>query len=170
MRTLSAAAWTLLALLSLLAVKGLGQDFDLSDAFDDKPASTTPKPKPKEPAGGAGTGGDLDLSDFFDKPTLKPPVQPKVPVKPKPKPEETHSNFFAPTVRPALLPRTTIRPLRTSAPPRKVQDDLDDFDLSDALDPSNDIGGKGKDTGKGELRERAFFLVLVISVFITASE
>ncbi|KAL6490636.1 hypothetical protein MHYP_G00009810 [Metynnis hypsauchen] len=167
MRTLSAAAWTLLALLSLLAVKGLGQDLDLSDALDDLLPSPTPKPKPKEPAGGAGTGGDLELSDVLDdKPTPKPPVQPKVPVKPKPKPEETHSNFFAPTVRPALLPRTTIRPLRTSAPPRKVQDDLDEFDLSAALDPSNDIGGKGKDTGKGE---KAFFLVLVISVFITAT-
>ncbi|XP_036417303.1 CD99 antigen-like protein 2 isoform X2 [Colossoma macropomum] len=114
MRTLSSAAWTLLALFSLLAVKGLGQDLDLLDALDDLAATPTPKPKPKEPAGGAGTGGDLDLSDFFDdKPTPKPPVQPKVPVKPKPKP------------------------------------DLDEFDLSDALDPSNDIGGKGKDTGKG---------------------
>ncbi|XP_036417301.1 CD99 antigen-like protein 2 isoform X1 [Colossoma macropomum] len=115
MRTLSSAAWTLLALFSLLAVKGLGQDLDLLDALDDLAATPTPKPKPKEPAGGAGTGGDLDLSDFFDdKPTPKPPVQPKVPVKPKPKP------------------------------------DLDEFDLSDALDPSNDIGGKGKDTGKGD--------------------
>ncbi|XP_037402731.1 CD99 antigen-like protein 2 isoform X1 [Pygocentrus nattereri] len=150
MRTLSAAAWTLLALLSLLAVKGLGQDLDLSDAFDDLSPSPTPKPKPKEPAGGAGTGGDLELSDVLDdEPTPKPPVQPKVPVKPKPKPEETHSNFFAPTVRPALLPRTTIRPLRTSAPPRKVQDDFEDLELIDALDPSNDIGGKGKDPSKG---------------------
>ncbi|KAI4892361.1 hypothetical protein NFI96_023303, partial [Prochilodus magdalenae] len=94
MRTL--AAWTLVALLSLLAVKGLGQDFDLSDAFDDDDSPTP----------------HLDLSDFFEaKPTKKPPVPPKDPVKPKPKP--------------------------------------DDFDLGDALDPSNDIGGKGKDTGKG---------------------
>ncbi|KAL7880233.1 hypothetical protein SRHO_G00024870 [Serrasalmus rhombeus] len=148
MKTLSAAAWTLLALLSLLAVKGLGQDLDLSHAFDDLSPSPTPKPKPKEPAGGAGTGGDLDLSDVLDdKPPPKTPVQPKVPVRPKP--EETHSNFFAPTVRPALLPRTTIRPLRTSAPPRKVQDDFEDLDLIAALDPSNDIGGKGKDPSKG---------------------
>ncbi|XP_072543822.1 CD99 antigen-like protein 2 isoform X4 [Salminus brasiliensis] len=80
MRTLS--AWTLLALFSLLAVKGLGEDLDLSDAFDDLPATADPKPKPKEPAGGAGAGGD-------------------------------------------------------------------DLDLSDAMNPSNDIGGKGKDTGKG---------------------
>ncbi|XP_037402736.1 CD99 antigen-like protein 2 isoform X3 [Pygocentrus nattereri] len=114
MRTLSAAAWTLLALLSLLAVKGLGQDLDLSDAFDDLSPSPTPKPKPKEPAGGAGTGGDLELSDVLDdEPTPKPPVQPKVPVKPKPKP------------------------------------DFEDLELIDALDPSNDIGGKGKDPSKG---------------------
>ncbi|XP_072543819.1 CD99 antigen-like protein 2 isoform X2 [Salminus brasiliensis] len=146
MRTLS--AWTLLALFSLLAVKGLGEDLDLSDAFDDLPATADPKPKPKEPAGGAGAGGDLDLLDILSdyKPSPKP-VQPKDPVKPKPKPEETRSDFFGPTVRPALLPRTTTRPLRTSAPPRKVQDD--DLDLSDAMNPSNDIGGKGKDTGKG---------------------
>lgn len=120
MRTLS--AWTLLALLSLLAVKGLGQELNLSEAFDDLPSPPTPKPKPKEPTGGAGAGGVLDLADAFGDddddykpPTRKPPVQPvqpKDPVKPKPKPDA-------------------------------------DFDLSDALDPSNDIGGKGKDTGKG---------------------
>ncbi|XP_007248172.2 CD99 antigen-like protein 2 isoform X2 [Astyanax mexicanus] len=156
MRTLS--AWTLLALLSLLAVKGLGQDLDLSDAVDDLPSTPALKPKPKEPAGGEGAGRDLDLADVFGDddddykpPTRKPPVQPvqpKDPVKPKPKPEETHSGFFGPTVRPELLPRTPARPLRTPAPPRKGQADAD-FDLSDALDPSNDIGGKGKDTGKG---------------------
>ncbi|KAG9274275.1 CD99 antigen-like protein 2 isoform X2 [Astyanax mexicanus] len=155
MRTLS--AWTLLALLSLLAVKGLGQDLDLSDAdVDDLPSPSALKPKPKEPAGGEGAGRDLDLADVFGDddykpPTRKPPVQPvqpKDPVKPKPKPEETHSGFFGPTVRPELLPRTPARPLRTPAPPRKGQADAD-FDLSDALDPSNDIGGKGKDTGKG---------------------
>uniref|UniRef100_A0A8B9KI38 CD99 antigen-like protein 2 n=1 Tax=Astyanax mexicanus TaxID=7994 RepID=A0A8B9KI38_ASTMX len=120
MRTLS--AWTLLALLSLLAVKGLGQDLDLSDAdVDDLPSPSALKPKPKEPAGGEGAGRDLDLADVFGDddykpPTRKPPVQPvqpKDPVKPKPKPDA-------------------------------------DFDLSDALDPSNDIGGKGKDTGKGD--------------------
>ncbi|XP_076828579.1 CD99 antigen-like protein 2 isoform X2 [Brachyhypopomus gauderio] len=142
--------WTLLAVFSLVAVKGLGQDLNLSDALDDDLVPTpTPKTKPKEPAGGPGASKDLDLADMLDdEPTPKPPVLPKDPVKPKPKPEETRSELFAATVRPGLLPRTTAHPLRTSAPPRKTPAGPDDFDLSDALEP-NDIDGKGKDSGKG---------------------
>ncbi|XDV18510.1 hypothetical protein PO909_024184, partial [Leuciscus waleckii] len=64
--------------------------------------------------------------------------------------EETYTTFFDATIRPALLPRTTYNPLRTSVAPRKVQSGPDDFDLEDALDPDNDIRGKGKDSGKGD--------------------
>ncbi|XP_066537510.1 CD99 antigen-like protein 2 isoform X4 [Hoplias malabaricus] len=135
MRCLS--AWTFLALLSVLAVKGLAQDLDLSDALEgDRP--TTPEPKPKEPAGGAGPKGD-----------------------------ESHSDLITPTVRPS------VRPVQSSAPHHKdkagfdlTDDDLldtdykpkkpsekvgggDDLDLADALNPDNDIKGKGKDAGKG---------------------
>ncbi|XP_076828580.1 CD99 antigen-like protein 2 isoform X3 [Brachyhypopomus gauderio] len=80
--------WTLLAVFSLVAVKGLGQDLNLSDALDDDLVPTpTPKTKPKEPAGGPGASKDLDLADMLDdEPTPKPPVLPKDPVKPKPKP------------------------------------------------------------------------------------
>ncbi|XP_026871386.2 CD99 antigen-like protein 2 isoform X3 [Electrophorus electricus] len=77
MRGLS--VWTLLAVFSLVAVKGLGQDLSLLDALDDEKATPTPKTKP---AGGPGAGkGISDLLE--DKSTKKPPVLPKDPVKPK---------------------------------------------------------------------------------------
>ncbi|XP_051564577.1 CD99 antigen-like protein 2 isoform X1 [Myxocyprinus asiaticus] len=101
------STWTLLAVFSLLIVKGITEDLNLADAIDDfEPSSSTPAPKVK-PAGGAGAAV---------KPT-KRPVQTtaKNPVKPKPK-----------------------------------QTDLEEFDLADALDPDNDIRGKGKDSGKSD--------------------
>nr|XP_055056758.1 CD99 antigen-like protein 2 isoform X3 [Misgurnus anguillicaudatus] len=100
------STWTLLAVFSLLVVKGFGQDFNLADAFDDEPSTPPPKVKP--------AGGDVPAV----KPTPKRPVQPMVPGKDpaKPKPKET-----------------------------------DGFDLADALDPNNDIKGKGKDSGKKDL-------------------
>ncbi|XP_066537508.1 CD99 antigen-like protein 2 isoform X2 [Hoplias malabaricus] len=105
MRCLS--AWTFLALLSVLAVKGLAQDLDLSDALEgDRP--TTPEPKPKEPAGGAGPKGGFDLTDDD-------------------------------------LLDTDYKPKK---PSEKVGGG-DDLDLADALNPDNDIKGKGKDAGKG---------------------
>ncbi|KAI7814538.1 CD99 antigen-like protein 2 isoform X2 [Triplophysa rosa] len=131
------STWTLLAVFSLLVVKGICEDLDLSDALDDKPPTSAPKVEP--------AGGDV-------KPTTKRPVQPTVPVKnpvkPKPKQtEETYTDFFDSTIRPGLLPRTTTKPLQTSVHPRK-QSGSDDFDLSDALNPDNDIRGKGKDSDK----------------------
>ncbi|XP_051964564.1 CD99 antigen-like protein 2 isoform X4 [Xyrauchen texanus] len=70
------STWTLLAVFSLLIVKGISEDFNLADAFDDDLPSSTPAPK-VDPAGGAGAAV---------KPT-KLPVQTttKNPVKPKPK-------------------------------------------------------------------------------------
>ncbi|XP_065104876.1 CD99 antigen-like protein 2 isoform X4 [Paramisgurnus dabryanus] len=99
------STWTLLAVFSLLVVKGFGQDLSLADAFDDEPATPAPKVKP---AGGDGPAV---------KPTPKRPVPPMVPGKDpaKPKPKET-----------------------------------DEFDLADALDPNNDIKGKGKDSDKND--------------------
>ncbi|XP_073692358.1 CD99 antigen-like protein 2 isoform X1 [Garra rufa] len=135
------ATWTLLAVFSLLVVKGISQDLDLADAFDDE-EPTAPPPK-VDPAGGAGGA---------EKPSLKP-VKPTVkePAKPKPKQtEETYTDYFDATIRPGLLPRTPPSPLRTSVPPRKAQSGPGDFDLSDALNPDNDIKGKGKDSGKGD--------------------
>ncbi|XP_065104874.1 CD99 antigen-like protein 2 isoform X2 [Paramisgurnus dabryanus] len=124
------STWTLLAVFSLLVVKGFGQDLSLADAFDDEPATPAPKVKP---AGGDGPAV---------KPTPKRPVPPMVPgkdpAKPKPKEtEEIYREFFDSTIRPGLLPRTTTKP-------------LDEFDLADALDPNNDIKGKGKDSDKND--------------------
>ncbi|KAJ8416781.1 hypothetical protein AAFF_G00326590 [Aldrovandia affinis] len=110
-------AWALFAIFSLLAVKALSQDLDLSDALDDGPTNP-PAPKP-EPEPTEVPGGDFDLSDLDleDKPITRAPAQvattatTKAPVKPKPK--------------------------------------TDDLDLSDALDPKNDIGGKDKNS-KGD--------------------
>ncbi|XP_041926788.1 CD99 antigen-like protein 2 isoform X2 [Alosa sapidissima] len=147
------SAWAVFALLSLLTLKVRCEDgFDLADALgddDDEPAAPTVKP-PSVPAG----GDELDLSDAMDfgTPTKKPvppaPAPTKAAVKPKPKPEETGSDFFGATVRPGLLPRTTPRVTRTTSPPHVSKPGPDDFDLGDALDPNNDIGGKGKG-GKG---------------------
>lgn len=98
------STWTLLAVFSLLVVKGISQDLDLADAFDeDEP--TAPPPK-VDPAGGA--GGAV-------KPSLKP-VKPTVKEPANPKPKQT---------------------------------DFGDLDFEDALNPDNDIRGKGKDSGKG---------------------
>ncbi|NP_919350.2 CD99 antigen-like protein 2 isoform 1 precursor [Danio rerio] len=101
--------WTLLAVFSLLVVKGMSDGLDLADALgdDDDDEPTTKPPKADPGAGGAG-GAAV-------KPTLKP-VKPTVKEPAKPKPKQTG---------------------------------LDDFDLADALNPDNDIKGKGKDSGKG---------------------
>ncbi|KAJ8338260.1 hypothetical protein SKAU_G00372260 [Synaphobranchus kaupii] len=118
-------AWSLLAIFSLLTVKVLSTDLDLSDAVAGQP-TTSPAPKSNpEPAVDV-PGGDFDLSDIDldDKPPTKAPVQvitaattTKAPVNPDPKPGK--------------------------------QEASDDFDLSDALDPKNDIGGKDKNS-KGD--------------------
>ncbi|XP_028829356.1 CD99 antigen-like protein 2 isoform X1 [Denticeps clupeoides] len=142
--------WAAFAVAALLAGEVLCQDeFDLADALGvDDP---TPTQKPKAPAGGGpAAGGGFDLSDFFEKATTKapPPQAPtKAPVKPKPKPDDLHTDLFGATVRPGLLPRTTAKAPRTTSPPRRAQPAADDFDLMDALDPNNDIGGKDKNKG-----------------------
>ncbi|KAK2913675.1 hypothetical protein Q8A67_002074 [Cirrhinus molitorella] len=137
------STWTLLAVFSLLVVKGISQDLDLADAFDDdEPTASPPK---VDPAGGAGGAGE-------EKPSLKP-IKPTVkePAKPKPKQtEETYTDLFDATIRPGLLPRTPPSPLRTSVPPRKAHSGVGELDLADALSPDNDIRGKGKDSGKGD--------------------
>ncbi|XP_056317343.1 CD99 antigen-like protein 2 isoform X6 [Danio aesculapii] len=99
--------WTLLAVFSLLVVKGMSQELDLGDALDDDDEGPATKPPKVDP--GAGVAGGVV------KPTLKP-VKPTVKEPAKPKPKQTG---------------------------------LEDFDLADALNPDNDIKGKGKDSGKG---------------------
>ncbi|XP_050970073.1 CD99 antigen-like protein 2 isoform X6 [Labeo rohita] len=95
------STWTLLAVFSLLVVKGISQGLDLADAIDDD--EPTPPPPKVDPAGGA--GGAV-------KPSLKP---------------------VKPTVKESAKPKQT---------------GPEDFNLEDALDPDNDIKGKGKGSGK----------------------
>ncbi|KAM3857629.1 CD99 antigen-like protein 2 [Diretmus argenteus] len=84
----------------------------------------TPPPKPAKPAGGAGGAGgaDLDLSDFFD-----------------------NEGTVAPKAPPKVAPKATKAPAKPKPKPAG-----DEFDLSDALDPNNDIGTKDKNKGQGD--------------------
>ncbi|KAL2078869.1 hypothetical protein ACEWY4_024613 [Coilia grayii] len=112
------SAWAVLALLSLFAVK-----VRCEDGFDlaDALAEDDDEPVPttaKPPSGPA--GGTEDELDLSDAFDLDPP-----------------------TVKPALPPAPTKAPVKPNPKPG-----AGDLDLSDALDPNNDIGGKGKG-GKG---------------------
>ncbi|XP_076580517.1 CD99 antigen-like protein 2 isoform X1 [Chaetodon auriga] len=121
--------WSLCLLLPLLLpLEVLSQgEWDLADALgdgDSKPS--VPTPKPAAPAGGAGAGGELDLEDFFK-----------------------HDGTTTTTTKspPKVVPKA---PTGTKAPVKpKPKPAGDDFDLADALDPNNDIGGKDKSKGQG---------------------
>ncbi|XP_026072163.1 CD99 antigen-like protein 2 isoform X4 [Carassius auratus] len=96
------STWTLLAVFSLLIVKGISQELDLADAIE---SNEPTKPPPKvDPAGGA--GGPVKPIHKPAKPTVKEPTKPK-------------------------------------------ETDFGGLDLEDALNPDNDIRGKGKESGKG---------------------
>ncbi|XP_054456950.1 CD99 antigen-like protein 2 [Anoplopoma fimbria] len=117
----------LLALLLPLGV--LSQDFDLTDALDDDGETVTPSPKPPKPEAPAGGTGDFNLEDIFNSDgtttttTKAPPkVVPKVP----------------------KVPTGTKAPVKPNNKPA-----AEGFDLADALDPNNDIGGKDKNKGQG---------------------
>ncbi|XP_023279603.1 CD99 antigen-like protein 2 [Seriola lalandi dorsalis] len=112
----------LLLLALLLPLQVLSQDpFDLADALDDsKP--TTPAPRPPVPAGGA----ELDFDDL-SKVSATTTTTTKAPPKVTPK-----------------IPTGTKAPVKPKPKPADG-----DFDLADALDPKNDIGGKDKNKGQG---------------------
>ncbi|XP_026871385.2 CD99 antigen-like protein 2 isoform X2 [Electrophorus electricus] len=137
MRGLS--VWTLLAVFSLVAVKGLGQDLSLLDALDDEKATPTPKTKP---AGGPGAGkGISDLLE--DKSTKKPPVLPKDPVKPKlmPDPGFEHSDALEPN-------NIDDKGKETSKGGNEfTDDDLLDVGKDDTYKPDKGKGGRGGDGG-----------------------
>lgn len=119
--------WSLCLLLALLLpLEVLSQDLDLADALDDDSKPSTPSPKPPKPAAPAGgPGGDLNLEDLLDGTT-------------------TTTTTKAP---PKVVPKV---PTGTKAPAKpKPKPAADDFDLADALDPNNDIGGKDKNKGQG---------------------
>ncbi|XP_055012126.1 CD99 antigen-like protein 2 isoform X2 [Boleophthalmus pectinirostris] len=120
------SALSLCAVLALLLpLQVISQELDLSDALD--PVTPTAKPAtPALPAGGAGKEGvDLSLDDAVDATTTTkapPKMAPKAPASTK-----------AP-----VKPKPNTNP---AAP--------DDFDLADALDPSNDNTGKDKKRVQG---------------------
>ncbi|KAM3590466.1 uncharacterized protein V6R79_010324 [Siganus canaliculatus] len=110
----------LLTLLLPLEVLSQG-DFDLTDALDSA-TDSKPIPSSKATAPAGGTEG-LNLEDALDsvRTTTKAPTKtvPKV----------------------ATVTKAPVKPK-----PKPVGDG---FDLSDALDPNNDIGGKNKGQGEG---------------------
>jgi len=111
-----------LLVLSVLAVKANSQEFDLADAIDlDAVVTNPPSTPPSQPAAPqGGIGGDLDLSDAFDDDVPTTKAPPKV------------------------VPKATNAPVKPKPKPAS-----DDFDLADALDPNNDVGGKDKNKGQG---------------------
>ncbi|KAM4611570.1 CD99 antigen-like protein 2 [Polymixia lowei] len=149
------SAWSILLLLSMLTAKVRSEEeFDLADALGGDDSKKAPTPAPKLPAPAGGAGAELDLNDFFnnDGTTTKAPskVAPKTTratVKPKPKPDESQSWPF-PTRHPDLLTHSTKSPVVTRLPPKGLPAG-EDFNLGDALDPNNDIGGKDKNKGRG---------------------
>ncbi|KAF7651689.1 hypothetical protein LDENG_00107080 [Lucifuga dentata] len=122
------APWRVYALLlAVLPLAVLSQDgLELADALDDDDdsKSLTPTSKPAAPAAPAGgAGGDLNLSDNSGPVTTTT----KAPPKEVPK-----------------APKSTKLPAKPQPKPAG-----DDFDLADALDPNNDIGGKDRNNGQG---------------------
>ncbi|XP_032400381.1 CD99 antigen-like protein 2 isoform X1 [Etheostoma spectabile] len=122
--------WSLCLLLALLLpLEVLSQDFDLSEALEDEDDSKplTPPPKPAKPAAPAGgPGGEFNLEDSLDDGAT------------------TTTTTKAP---PKVVPKA---PTGTKAPVKpKPKPAGDEFDLADALDPNNDIGGKDKNKGQG---------------------
>ncbi|XP_051965360.1 CD99 antigen-like protein 2 isoform X5 [Xyrauchen texanus] len=133
------STWTLLAVFSLLIVKGISEDFNLADAFDDDLPSSTPAPK-VDPAGGAGAAV---------KPT-KLPVQTttKNPVKPKPK--QTGLEDF--NLEDALDPDNDIRGNGKNSGKSGgefTDNDLVDVGNDDTYKPDKGKGGRA--TGGSEL-------------------
>ncbi|XP_012688282.2 CD99 antigen-like protein 2 isoform X3 [Clupea harengus] len=114
------SAWAVFALLSLLAVKVRCEDgFDLADALGTDDDDPTPPPA-KPPSGPAGGATGGEL-DLAEA-----------------------FDSDTPTIKPPPPPAQTKAPVKPKPKPGP-----DDFDLSDALNPNNDIGGKGKG-GKGD--------------------
>ncbi|XP_016315596.1 CD99 antigen-like protein 2 isoform X4 [Sinocyclocheilus anshuiensis] len=132
------STWTLLAVFSLLIVKGISQDLDLADAFDSDEL-TSPPPKVK-PAGGAGGAGEV-------KPSLKP-VKPTVKEPAKHKPKQT--DFGDLNLEDALSPDNDIRGKGKDS--GKGGSEFSDADLADvgndnSYKPDKGKGGRGGSSG-----------------------
>ncbi|XP_067853381.1 CD99 antigen-like protein 2 isoform X2 [Heptranchias perlo] len=146
----------LCATFTLLTVRG-GDDFDLLDALSDNPTPKPPPAKPRDPSGGTGTG-DFVLSDLLDidtpsekQTTTKAPRRTTTTKAPKKALGDGGFDLWDLLKTTATPRKTTKSPKTTKKPPKKGNSDTSDFgfdfDLSDALDDSNDDHGKG---GKGD--------------------
>ncbi|XP_022067238.1 CD99 antigen-like protein 2 isoform X2 [Acanthochromis polyacanthus] len=93
--------------------------------------------------------GEFDLSDALDDKT-PPPATPK-PAAPEGDPIPDLLDFDDPKIPTKAPPKVVPKvPTSTKAPVKpKPKPASDDFDLADALDPNNDIGGKDKNKGQG---------------------
>ncbi|XP_043101094.1 CD99 antigen-like protein 2 isoform X6 [Puntigrus tetrazona] len=140
------STWTLLAVFSLLVVKGISEDLDLADAFDDDPSTPTPK---VNPAGGAGGAGGV-------KPSLKP-VKPTVREPAKPKPKQTDFGEF--DLEDALNPDNDIRGTGNKDSGKGgsqfSDDDLADVGSDNSYKPDKGKGGKGGSSGGSSDRNSA---------------
>ncbi|XP_048039995.1 CD99 antigen-like protein 2 isoform X6 [Megalobrama amblycephala] len=128
------STWTLLAVFSLLIVKGISQDLNLADAFDaDLPS--TPPPK-VDPAGG--TGGAVKPTPKPVKPTVKEPAKPK----------QTGVEDF--DLKDALDPNNDIKGHGKDSGKGGSQftdDDLVDLGNDNSYKPDKGKGGKGASSG-----------------------
>ncbi|XP_026990200.1 CD99 antigen-like protein 2 isoform X4 [Tachysurus fulvidraco] len=123
--------WAFFALFSLLVLGGLADDINLSDAFDG-PTSPTPKQKENEKPGGGFNP---------EKPTQRPPVKPKEPVKPTTKPKDP-LNFDLADALPENNKKNQNGKVLTD-------DDLDDLNKDGSYHPDKGTGGKKGSGGSG---------------------
>ncbi|XP_052416499.1 CD99 antigen-like protein 2 isoform X3 [Carassius gibelio] len=127
------STWTLLAVFSLLVVKGISQDLALEEAFE-KDELTAPPPK-VDPAGGA------------VKPSLKP-VKPPVQEPTKPKPKQPDFGDF--DLKDALNPDNDIRGNDKDSGKGGAQfsdEDLEDVGSDNSYKPDKGKGGRGGSSG-----------------------
>ncbi|XP_072562729.1 CD99 antigen-like protein 2 isoform X3 [Paramormyrops kingsleyae] len=116
---------------SVLAIKVFCQDLSLFDALDELPDKTpTMKPNPGATGGGAGGAGG---------------GSPGATMKPNPGPTRGGAGGGRSEDGMKTITKAPVRP--------KPKPAADDFDLSDALDPKNDIVEKGKSERGGQFTD-----------------
>ncbi|XP_059384807.1 CD99 antigen-like protein 2 isoform X2 [Carassius carassius] len=127
------STWTLLAVFSLLVVKGISQDLALAGVFDKDELTASP---PKvDPAGGA------------VKPSLKP-VNPPVQEPTKAKPKQSDFGDF--DLEDALNPDNDIRGKDKDSGKGGTQfsdEDLEDVGSDNSYKPDKGKGGRGESSG-----------------------
>nr|XP_023697506.1 CD99 antigen-like protein 2 isoform X3 [Paramormyrops kingsleyae] len=136
---------------SVLAIKVFCQDLSLFDALDELQDKTpTMKPNPGATGGGAGGAGGGSPGDGM-KTVTNMPARPKgrlTTMKPNPGPTRGGTGGAGGGRSEDGMKTITKAPVRPKPKPA-----ADDFDLSDALDPKNDIVEKGKSERGGQFTD-----------------